>query len=72
MSDWKSCGNCGDRKCAEDMKKAGCYDLTTPCDDWSKLPCQKCGGILSEIRTNGGYPHRHCYGCHFEFEVKDD
>ena len=69
MSDWKSCENCGDRSCYEDMKKAGEFDLTVPCDDWSKLPCPKCGGALSVTRGHNGKLYRHCFSCHFESEV---
>lgn len=32
------------------------------------LRCPFCGGRLSEDR--GGY--RHCYACHFEYEVEDN
>lgn len=32
------------------------------------LHCGFCGGILSEIRTDGIRMWRHCYSCHFEFE----
>lgn len=31
--------------------------------------CPYCGGLLSEIRIQNNKPHRHCYGCHFEFDV---
>ena len=27
------------------------------------------GGILSEIREHNGKKYRHCYACHYEFEV---
>lgn len=29
--------------------------------------CPICGGILSEIRSDGKDRWRHCYSCHFEF-----
>ena len=33
--------------------------------------CPRCGpaGHLSEIRTNGPEPVRHCYSCNFDFPV---
>ena len=33
-----------------------------------KIPCPKCGGILSETREHAGKKFRYCYACHFEFE----
>ena len=29
----------------------------------------RCGGTLSEIREHNGKKYRHCYSCHFEFEI---
>lgn len=72
MSEWKSCGNCGDRKCAELMAAEGLDTSGTCDDDWRPLPCPMCGGALSEVRESGGKRYRHCYSCHFEFEVKED
>ncbi len=66
MTDWKSCDNCG------------MFPLTTYCrektnavicDYWKPIPCKRCGGALSEIREHNGKKYRHCYSCHFEFEV---
>lgn len=34
--------------------------------------CKYCGGRLSEIRTDGRKSWRHCFSCHFEFEVPAD
>ena len=34
--------------------------------------CPSCGGLLSEPRQFGEKKWRHCYSCHFEYEVKDD
>lgn len=31
------------------------------------IKCPFCGGILSEVRSNGKEAWRHCYSCHFEF-----
>ena len=31
--------------------------------------CPFCRGTLSEIRHQNGKRLRHCYSCHFEFEV---
>ena len=36
------------------------------------IPCPSCGGTLSEVRESKGKKYRHCYSCHFEFEVKED
>lgn len=67
MSDYRSCLNCGKRACSQIMVDAE-EDTSTPCDFWVPLPCPKCGGILSEPRTDGQRRWRHCYACHFEFE----
>lgn len=71
MSDWKSCGNC--------FKDGRCYVLSVnydpalfkACINWEPIHCPKCGGILSEIRTNGSYPHRHCYSCNFDIQESE-
>ena len=64
MGDWRSCKNCDPvlmphltacRYCDYDHSK------------WKKIPCQRCGGALSEIREHNGKRYRHCYSCHFEF-----
>ena len=34
--------------------------------------CPMCGGRLSEIRTNGPEPVRHCFNCNFDFPVDTD
>lgn len=67
MTDWRSCDNCG-RICG--LK----YDPDILCCfDWKKLPCQRCGGALSEIREHNGKKYRHCYACHAEFfEVENE
>lgn len=33
--------------------------------------CKFCGGKLSEIRTFGDKKVRHCYSCHFDYEVEE-
>lgn len=33
--------------------------------------CKRCGGRLSEIRTDGKTRWRHCYSCHAEFQEED-
>lgn len=62
MSDYKSCDNCGFRLCPWVF-----FDGT--CPTWKPLPCPNCGGPLSTIREYNGKKYRHCYACHFEFEV---
>ena len=69
MSNWKSCENCGDRSCYEDMKKIGEFDLTVPRDDWRKMPCPFCGGSMSGLRRSNKHFVRHCYSCHMEFPI---
>lgn len=39
---------------------------------WFRIECPFCGWALSEIRTNGPEPMRHCYGCHFDFPVDEN
>lgn len=56
---WKSCGNCSVKGCAWNC----CGDC------WEPIRCPDCGGILSTIREHEGKKIRHCYACHFEFEV---
>lgn len=34
-------------------------------------PCPVCGGRLSTIRTDGVERWRHCYSCHFEFQINE-
>lgn len=60
---WKSCGNCKHQGCPND-------DGLEACIWWEKMPCPDCGGILSTVREHGHKKVRHCYACHFEFEVK--
>lgn len=33
--------------------------------------CKFCGGKLSEEKEHNGKRYRHCYGCHFDWEVDD-
>ena len=33
--------------------------------------CKFCGGKLSEEKVHEGKRYRHCYGCHFDYEVVD-
>lgn len=33
--------------------------------------CPFCGGQLSEVRTFGDLKVRHCYSCHFDYEVDE-
>lgn len=39
---------------------------------FTPLRCKYCGGRLSEIRTNGKVPYRHCFSCHFEFPEEEN
>lgn len=71
-SDWRSCDNCGDRKCYGYMQTNPELDLTVPCDDWQKFPCLFCGGALSEKRYHNGKAYRHCYACHAEFYIGEE
>ena len=34
--------------------------------------CPFCGGNMSEIREHNGKRYRHCYACHFEWEVTEE
>lgn len=34
--------------------------------------CPFCGGRLSTLREQGGSRLRHCYACHFEWEVEEE
>lgn len=61
----KSCNNCGFEVCRKSVLRQPDTSSIEPCEFWMKIPCQYCGGALSEIRANG---KRHCYACHFEFE----
>ena len=61
MTGWKSCGNCSRHHC-------NCENLKL----WKPIPCPHCGGALSEIREHKGKKYRHCFSCHFEFEVMTD
>lgn len=66
---YKSCENCGDRKCAELMAAEG-LDISGTCeDDWRPLPCPMCGGTLSGLRRSHGHFIRHCYSCNFDFPI---
>lgn len=67
MSDWKSCENCEDQHCYSLMKMEG-LTVESACIDWKPLRC-RCGGALSTTRYHNGKPYRHCYSCHFEFEI---
>lgn len=33
--------------------------------------CKFCGGKLSDVRTFGDKKVRHCYSCHFDYEVEE-
>ena len=62
MAIWKTCGNCnrsGTEYC--DL----CHRTTVL---WRAIYCEKCGGILSEVREHNDKKYRHCYACHFEYE----
>lgn len=62
----RSCRNCRHQgHCIYD-------DGQDACVYWKKISCPDCGGTLSEIRLNGEKPYRHCYSCHFEYEVNDN
>ena len=67
MSDWKSCGNCSF------VKNCGLQELCfePSYELWIKIPCQLCGGTMSEIRESNGKRYRHCYSCHMEQEEPD-
>ena len=68
MINYKNCGNCGNKLCMHMTPLYRKYCLETKSKKyWEKIPCPSCGGTLSEIRANG---KRHCYSCHFEYEVK--
>lgn len=64
---YKSCGNCSQEETCR--LYFDCYDLNNEFVYWEKIPCPHCGGILSEIRHNADKSYRHCYQCHFEWEV---
>lgn len=70
MTDWRSCENCSNDDCPWDHDGAACNRwepmLFTP------LRCKYCGGRLSEVRTNGTVPYRHCFSCHFEFPEEEN
>lgn len=61
MTEWRSCGNCSRHNC-------NCENLKL----WKPIECSHCGGALSEIREHKGKKYRHCFSCHFEFEVMTD
>lgn len=68
MASWKSCGNCmRNTKCPYWVF---CEDKRSYMIAWEPIPCLLCGGILSEVREHNGKKYRHCFSCHFEFEVK--
>lgn len=51
------------------------FAVTSEEDRWlekNNLRCKFCGGKLSDVRTFGDKKVRHCYSCHFDYEVKDD
>ena len=31
--------------------------------------CPYCGGLLSGFRRSNGHFIRHCYSCHFDFQI---
>lgn len=81
MADWRSCDNCGvfplTNYCTIKTN-------TVICDYWKPIPCQHCGGPLSEKRKYryGGGPigelaryngkwYRHCYSCHAEIFAEE-
>lgn len=67
MGSWKNCENCKDQVCYRIMKMKGLSKIL--CNDWEPMRC-RCGGALSTIRYDkDGNPYRHCYSCHFEFEI---
>ena len=68
MSDYKSCGNCADSSCFAYRNYMG-FKTDENCNDWKPIPCPSCGGVLSEVREHNGKKYRHCYACHYEFEV---
>ena len=65
---WKSCGNCKHSKACLWLEEEP--DDDEPCAFWREIHCPDCGGILSTVREHDGKKIRHCYACHFEFEVK--
>lgn len=76
MSDWQTCDNCsGNPRCyTEHDVYYYPVNVTAPsriirCTDWKPIPCPRCGGALSETREHNGKKYRHCYACHFEFEI---
>lgn len=64
---WKSCENCEDQYCYSLMKMEG-LPVESACLDWKPLRC-RCGGALSTTKEHNGKKYRHCYSCHFEFEI---
>lgn len=65
---WKLCDNCGSVYCARAGRAR--TELRTKCPFWEPISCPDCGGILSTVRKHGDKKVRHCYACHFEFEVE--
>lgn len=61
MDEWRSCGNCARHHCH-------CENLRL----WKPIPCERCGGPLSEIRYHRGRKYRHCYSCHFDFYFTEE
>lgn len=61
MSAYECCVTCGRR--GSDL-----CDRCRPVFFW-RMRCPYCGGELSEIRTNGPKPVRHCFACNFDFPV---
>ena len=66
MDIWRSCENCKDYVCYHRMQMKGFSDAL--CDYWEPIRC-RCGGVLSTTREHNGRKYRHCYACHFEFEI---
>lgn len=71
---WKTCGNCnrsGTAYC--DL----CHRTTVL---WRAIYCEKCGGVLSEVREHkiktGNEEvirhYRHCFSCHMEFYEEEE
>ena len=64
---WKSCNNCSNMDCSWDRDEF--FFQFEICKRWKPMPCKNCGGALSKIREHNGKKYRHCYSCHFEFEI---
>lgn len=69
MSDWKSCDNCYDLSECLTGKYYLKDAIKYACRQWQPIHCPHCGGTLSTTRKHNGKKYRHCYSCHFEFEI---